>query len=110
MVLFEPSLQIPLLRASAAPGEADETVFVEGVPSGNGRRLAELVRTMNGLDFLPAAASSLAAEGGGWRFSLSGWVGEAACKFPERISVEHHLGGPRIDVETTDVSCAEPAR
>jgi hypothetical protein len=114
VVLFDAGLQIPLLRASAGPGDATtEELFVPGVPPGNGRRLAALIRTMNGLDFAPVgAAGALEATGDGWRFTLDELAGDAGCRFPRRIHVEHRYGGPRVDVETTDVACGErdPAR
>jgi hypothetical protein len=109
VVLFDAALQVPLLRASAGPGGATtEELFVQGVPPGNGRRLAALIRTMNGLDFAPGDAGALEATGDGWRFTLSEVAEEAGCRFPRRIQVEHRYGGPRVDVETTDVACVEP--
>jgi hypothetical protein len=110
VVLFDSALQVPLLRATAGPGGSDETVFVEGVPPGSGRGLAELIRTMNGLSFLPEGAATLGAAGDSWRFTLLGLTGEPACTFPGRIVVEHRYGGPRIEVETTDVVCNGQAR
>lgn len=108
VVLFDAGLQIPLLRASAGPGGATtEELFVEGVPPGNGRRLAALIRTMNGLDFAPGDAGALDATGDGWRFTASELAGDPGCRFPRRIHVEHRYGGPRVDVETTDVACGD---
>jgi hypothetical protein len=105
VVLFDAALQVPILRATACEGGTDETIFVEGPPPGEGRRLAGLIRTMNALGFAPADPATLAASGDGWRFVLSDVTGEPACRFPRRIEVEHRGGGPRILVETTDVGC-----
>lgn len=107
VVLFDPALQVPLLRATSGPGGITETAYVDGVPPGNGRRLVELIRTMNGLSFLPEGPASHGAAGGGWRFTLSEPVGASSCRFPGRILVEHRLGGPHIEVETTDVDCMD---
>jgi len=109
VVLFDPALQVPLLRATSGPGGIAETAFVDGVPPGNGRRLVELIQTMNGLRFLPEGPAVRGATGSGWHFTLTGSVGGPSCEFPGRISVEHRLGGPRIEVETTEVDCGAPA-
>jgi len=105
VVLFDAALQVPLLRAASGPGGITETAFVDAIPPGNGRRLVELIQAMNGLRFLPVGDGARVADGGGWSFTLSGSVGVPSCEFPGRISVEHRLGGPRIEVETTDVDC-----
>jgi len=109
VVLFDAALQVPILRATASGDGAAETLFVEGPPAGEGKRLAGLIRTMNALGFAPADQATLAASGDGWRFLLSEVEGDPTCRFPRRIEVEHRGGGPRILVETTDVACDVPA-
>lgn len=105
IVLFDAALQVPILQATASDEGTAETLFVEGPPAGEGRRLAGLIRTLNALGFSPADHSTLGASGDGWRFVLSDVEGDPTCRFPRRIEVEHRGAGPRILVETIDVAC-----
>jgi hypothetical protein len=110
VVLFDPALQVALLRASASPEGATEERFLDGVPGGSGRQLAELIRTMGAARFGASGLDTLTAEGDGWRYTLSRMEGLPTCTFPLMILVEHRLGGPRIEVETTSVACGDPER
>lgn len=101
VVLFDPALQVPLLRAVGDGDEASETVLAPGVPPGNGERLVELLRRLHEAGY----DADGAAGDGAWRFTLSGFDGPPGCRFPARILVEHRHGGPRVEVETTDVAC-----
>jgi hypothetical protein len=105
VVLFDPALQVPLVSASHGDGPATETIYLKGVPNGNGLRLAALLDGLHQIDFELGDEVSAAASGGGWRFTLSDVPSALSCRFPRLIEVEPMMGGPRIRVETTDVSC-----
>jgi len=107
VVLFDPALQVPLLRASASPEGATEERFVDAVPVGSGRQLAELIRSMGSLRFGASGPDALAADGDGWRYTLSRMERTPSCTFPLMILVDHRFGGPRIEVETTSVACGD---
>jgi hypothetical protein len=109
VVLFDPALQVPLVSVSHGDGPATETIHVKGVPGGNGLRLAALLDGLHQLDFEFGEEAHVAGSGGGWRFTLSGFPSAPSCRFPRLIEVEAMMGGPRIRVETTDVSCGPVA-
>jgi hypothetical protein len=106
VVLFEPSLQIPLLSASGGDGPASETVYLEGIPPGQGRRLVELLASMHATDF-EAGDGGDAASGrrGGFRFLLEGLDPSSPCRFPRLVVVRPPAGAPEIRVQTIDVAC-----
>lgn len=110
VVLFDPALQVPLISASGGDGPATETIYLQGVPSGSGRRLVDLLDGLHVLDFKLEAGSRATASGGWWRFSLSDFQFRSSCRFPRLIEVEPLLEGPRISVETTDVACGPDLR
>jgi hypothetical protein len=105
VVLFDPALQVPLVSARRGDGPATETIHLQGVPGGNGLRLVALLEGLHLLEFAPGDGARLAATGGGWRFMLSEFPPAPSCRFPRLIEVEPVMMGPRIRVETTDVSC-----
>jgi hypothetical protein len=110
VVLFDPAIQAPLLRAAAGPAGVTEQRFVEHLPEGNGSSLASLLRTMNGLRFHASGPRSLTANGDGWSVTLSELNGEPGCGFPSRILLERGPGRPRVEVETTGVDCEADGR
>ena len=103
VVLFDPALQVPLLRAVGDDDDVSETTFLEGVPPGYGRRLVGLLRALHEAGYGPDGT----AVGDGWHFQLSGFSGPPGCWFPRHILLEHAHGGPRVEVESTDVACGE---
>jgi hypothetical protein len=105
VVLFDPALQVPLVSAGHDDGPATETIYLKGVPDGNGLRLAALLDGLHQLDFELGDEVRAAASGGGWRFTISQFRSAPPCRFPRLIEVEPIMTGPGIRVETTDVSC-----
>lgn len=108
VVLFDPALAVPLLEAHQRGGDAAETRHVEAVPPGYGKRLVEVLSALHALDFAIGPDGAAEAGARGLRFRVEDLSGDGACRFPRTIDVTPRAIGPRIRVETIDVTCEAP--
>ena len=107
VTLFDPVFAAPLLSARIRGGEVSEELLAPGPRSGDGKRLAELLREVFGREY---AERGGAAEAGG-RAGVARLAGlppePAGCRFPAEIEFIPRVGDLRVRVRTLDVACGE---